>query len=387
MTRPKSEEGKRRVIVDLSYPEGGGGGVNQYIQPHQYNGNEVQHALPTISDLLDTIREVGMQHARMAVIDISRAYRHFPVCPLDWPLLVLAHNGEYYFDRATPFGARISSFVMQMAADFVVRALAAKGISSLMYLDDLIIVSPAASAHHHYEEAMTLLTRLGFTLAEHKLQPPAREVTWLGIRVDLEANVIAIPEHKLAEIQQGLANASRQQSLTRKALQRVVGQINHLGKAVPPARLFMGRLLAALRGGAKGRIRVGRSMRADFAWFRRFLKHYNGRAIIPKQRRRRDIWVDACLQGAGGTDGCRCYSYTFPDVVKKDHHINHLEAINCLAAARLFTLPGDAGDTIVVNCDNQAAVEAYRGGESPRPNPVRMREGILVSERQQPSNI
>ena len=252
MTRPKSEEGKRRVIVDLSFPDGG---VNDYIHPHIYNGKEALHNLPTVQELLQVTREVGVQDAHLAVIDISRAYRHFPVCPLDWPLLVLSHKGKYYFDRATPFGARLSSFVMQSVAKFVIRTLETRGIRALMYLDDLVLVAPPAHAQQHYMQALQLLESLGMEVAVHKLQPPARSVTWLGIRVDLDDNSISIPPKKLAEIQGSLANASRQDVITRKTLQRVIGQINHLSKVVTPARLFMGRLLGVLRGAHTLRIK------------------------------------------------------------------------------------------------------------------------------------
>ena len=81
----------------------------------------------------------------------------------------------------------------------------------------------------------------------NKLQPPADVVIWLGIKIVLGNNEVSIPPRKLAEIQQGLADASRQKTLTKKALQRAIGQINHFAKVVSPARLFMGRLLAALR--------------------------------------------------------------------------------------------------------------------------------------------
>ena len=305
-----------------------------------------------------------METATLAVVDISRAYRHFPTCPLAWPLLVLQHGQKYYFDRATPFGARMSSYIMQSAANFVIRALAARGIEALMYLDDLIIISDALDADSHFKEAIDLLGRLGLEVAPHKLQPPARAVVWLGIRADLDCNTISIPPAKLLEIQQGLAHASRQQSLTRRNLQRAIGLINHLSKVVAPARLFMGRLLGALRGAPKQKIRVTRPMKADFSWFRRFL---NRKAIIPQEHIKRHIWADACLQGAGATDGNRCYTYSLPEAMRAAHHITQLEAINCLAAASLLTQPEDAGNVVVVNCDNQPAVDAFSGGRAEDP--------------------
>ena len=85
MTRPKAEEGKRRVIVDLSFPHGG---VNAYVHPHLYNGQEALHTLPTITDLLQMVREADDADTQLAVIDIrlppitSRLRTYWPAW--DW---------------------------------------------------------------------------------------------------------------------------------------------------------------------------------------------------------------------------------------------------------------------------------------------------------------
>ena len=84
MTREKSEPGERRVIVDLSFPDGG---VNKFIPSHIYNGAPAVHNLPTIQSAIDTIATTCPGDVHMAVIDLSRAYRQFPVAPTDWPLL------------------------------------------------------------------------------------------------------------------------------------------------------------------------------------------------------------------------------------------------------------------------------------------------------------
>ena len=164
-SEPTAEEGKRCVIIDLSFPEGD---VNASIHPRLYNGQEVAHSLPTITDLLQMVRLGNMDDTLLAVMDISRAYRHFPVCPLDWPLLVLKHGHKYYFDMAIPFGARLPSFVMQMAAQFIIRALDRQGIRALMYLDDLIFITTQREATAHYNQAIDLLGRLGLEVASHK---------------------------------------------------------------------------------------------------------------------------------------------------------------------------------------------------------------------------
>ena len=207
MTRKKSEVGKRRIIVDLSFPDGG---INKQITKNTFDGKGVGHSLPTIMSAVNTINEMGHTDIWLSVIDLSRAYRHFAVCPLDWPLLGIKKEDKYYFDKSLPFGARMSSYVMQTIAAFTVRALKRRNI-------------------------------------------------------DTHNNSLSIPEPKLKHIKLCLAQASTLKTLTLKQLQRVIGVVNHLSKVVHPARLFIGGLLAAMRNTGAGHSPVSSGMRAHLA--------------------------------------------------------------------------------------------------------------------------
>ena len=76
------------------------------------------------------------------------------------------------------------------------------------------------------------------------------------------------------------------------------------------------------------------------------------------------IWADACLKGAGASDRQECYMHTFEQETAEKHHINELEAINCVAAVRAFVNKAHAGGTIQVHCDNQCAVDALTSGRA-----------------------
>ena len=76
MTREKAKPGKRRIIVDLPYPEGG---VNAYIDPHTYDSQEAQYCLSTVERAVWVISDMGGSDVYMAVVDLSWAYRHFYV--------------------------------------------------------------------------------------------------------------------------------------------------------------------------------------------------------------------------------------------------------------------------------------------------------------------
>ena len=362
MTREKDNGEARRIIVDLSFPDGG---LNAHITPHIFEGRPAVHNLPTIDSAVDTLSTLCPGDIQLAVVDLSRAYRQFPVDPLDWPLLGIYWRNGYAFDRRLPFGARMSSFVMQTIADFLVRALEARGVVCHMYLDDILIMAPAASsAQRMYQTALKLLDSLGLQVAIKKLQPPAPRVTWLGIDIDIPANMLAITTSKLDQIRTCMVDASSKRTITKKALQRLVGLANHLGKVVRAARIFVCRVLAALRATTTDHIRVTRPVRADLRWFTKYLVDYNGRSIIPNNKVVARIWADACLVGAGASDGSGFYEYVFPPDMAESHHITLLEALNCVAAVRVFVTSRHGGGTIQVFCDNQPSVDALTSGRA-----------------------
>ena len=138
MTREKPDSKERKVIVDLSYPDGG---LNAHIQPHIFNEEEAIDQLPTTEYAFSAIARMCPGEVQLAVIDLSRAYCQFPVPPTDWPLLGIYYDHEYYFDGRIPFGARMSSYAMQSIAGFITRALEVMDIVSFMYLDDIVIIA------------------------------------------------------------------------------------------------------------------------------------------------------------------------------------------------------------------------------------------------------
>ena len=365
MTRQKPDSKERRVIVDLSYPDGG---VNKYILPHVFNDRPAIHNLPTVEQAVDIIVRTPPGDVQLAVIDLSRAYRQFPVPPTDWPLLGLYFEGSYYHDCRIPFGARLSSFAMQSVARFITRAMAKMGVVSLMYLDDILIISPSAQlAAAHYTATLNMLAALGLQVATHKLQAPGSVATWLGVRIDLAENRLSIPQHKVEDIQKPLAAAARQKSITIPHLQSLLGHLNYVARVIRAARTFVSRMLAALCAARNEHVAVTDQVRADIAWFIRYLHAHNVRAIIPHGRTVLRIWADSSLTAGGATDGKRYYAFTYPASISNTNHITQLEAINTLAAVRAFVDESHGGGVVEVYCDNSASIAAYTTGRARDP--------------------
>lgn len=349
MRRPKN--------FDLSYPAGDN--VNAYVCKNLVFGRIHDHRLPTVAD---TVRAIEAQGYRvlLATIDIERAYRNVPVCPLDLPLLGINVADSIYIDAAMPFGARNSSLNMQMIAQFIVRALHVRGISCQMYLDDMIIQLNQDEDHHsRFREVMALYRHLGLPISYSKIQPPAECVTYLGIVLDLPSRTMSIPHRKIAETIQLIQWVLTQTAVSKKITQRLVGKINHIAKCVDSARLFMSRILLALREAHHEEVVQVSTMRADLHWFSLFARRYNGRSMMKPSRPSKVIRADSCLTGGGGTDMDKYYELVYTRAVAEAHHISTLEAMNCLVALRTLLTYRDRNSTIELQCDSASAIAAF----------------------------
>ena len=366
MTRPKSStnQDERRIIVDLSFPPESN--VNMAITPNVIFGDLYPNRLPTVDDLASILRKHEYR-GYMYSVDISRAYRNFPIDPIDWPIMGITVPPLVYIDVAMPFGARSSSLHMNMIAQFILRFLRQKGVEALIYLDDLVgYAATYEQANTHYHRVKRVMADLGLPLAENKLTPPTRALTWLGIRVDVDARTLSIPPLKLSQTQQDMQRLHARSTMSRRQVQCIAGRVNHLAKVCRQARLFMARILAYLRGHPPGYSTVPAGVKADLKWFVDLLPHYNGISLIPQATCSVVIEADSCLLGGGGLGDGVCYTYEYLAEFA-EAHISQLEAINCMAAIRAIVGQSHRGMTIMVKCDNSAAVAIFSSGRGRDP--------------------
>lgn len=135
---------------------------------------------------------------------------------------------------------------MQSVANAIAGVLASEGIVAYMYLDDLITISRTKEeAVVHHNRVLELLGYLGLPIAEEKLQTPAGVVEWLGITINARQMTLSIPAKKISETLDMVKKYRSRRSMSRRELQSVIGKLVHVAKCVPPARLFISRLLEA----------------------------------------------------------------------------------------------------------------------------------------------
>ena len=155
MTQIKKDSEWRRVIVDLSWPEGGS--VNDGLGSGWYVDGPATVTLPTVEYMEGRLLELG-RGTYLYKTDLARAYRQLRVDPVDWPLLGFSHNGRFYMDLCPPFGLRTSALFMQRTSEVISFIHQKAGFRSRPYLDDFggaeKTSSRAAGALHTLQDIM-----------------------------------------------------------------------------------------------------------------------------------------------------------------------------------------------------------------------------------------
>lgn len=188
-------------------------------------GLPIQHTLPTVSQVIDRIRKNAFR-VKLATVDLERAYRNFGTDPSDWPLTCIRHN-QSYVDMAVPFGSRLSSLYMQKVALFLQRALQSKGIETVFYLDDgLIIANESQDAEANLNIVIATIRSLGLPLAFEKLQSPSHVCRFLGIIIDVQKKTIQIPIEKIEAFLKQIEEVSGKAHISKTQLQSIIGSIN-----------------------------------------------------------------------------------------------------------------------------------------------------------------
>ena len=134
----KHQEGKYRLIVDMSYPDGGS--INDGIDPDLCS--------LTYLKLEEVVHAIGRKGkgALLAKMDLESAYRIIPVHPSDRHLIGMEWKGKVYVDLALPFGLGSAPKIFNSVADALEWILHRFGIQEVFhYLDDYITIGSADS--------------------------------------------------------------------------------------------------------------------------------------------------------------------------------------------------------------------------------------------------
>ena len=243
LTRPKDGD-KRRVILNLSYPTGQS--VNDHVDKNEFDHTPFILKFPTIDSIAQNISEAG-DDVVLFKVDVARAFRNLRVDPANALKFGIKWADAFYVDLAIAFGWTHGSGAFQILSDAIAFIMAKKGVKLHCYIDDYIIVSSKHKALTEFTLLCDLLNELGLPMNESKLTPPTKELTCLGININIDTNTMSIAEDKLQAIYAECVAVNNKNSLSKHAYQSLLGKLVYIQKCVKPSRTFINRILDLFR--------------------------------------------------------------------------------------------------------------------------------------------
>ena len=238
------KEGGRRVIVDCSY--GGNLSVNAGIQKDSFLGDELTLQYPRHDKFIELLWKYG-HGCHMFKIDLSKAFRQFPIDPRDYFLQCFTWKDSIYIDKRLIFGMRSSPQACQRTTNLVNFILSRQNIETINYLDDFGGVASPDRAEICYNKTLKIFVELGLKISEKKCSPPNHTMVFLGKEYNTNTMTVKIPDQKLIEIIETVKNFSNRKKCTKRQLQQLVGKLAFAAECVRGGRLFISRMLATLR--------------------------------------------------------------------------------------------------------------------------------------------
>lgn len=313
----------------------------------------------------------------MFKVDVKSAYRCIPVRPQDWPLLGALWKGLLYFDMQLPFGLKSSCAIWECfatAAEWIVKDKT-KLQQLIHYIDDFLGAKRGRlQADRALKQILEIFEILGIPVSKDKVEGPAREITFLGILIDLEHRQLRLNAAKLQECKELIASWQRKRVCKRRDLLSLAGWLFWATKVVRGGRTFLRRIIDAARSRTdEAPLRVEPSVRGDLSWWHRFLEQFNGVSMIPESAWTESwsgeyqLFTDASGLGFGARWGNKYLYGVWGEEQKRKVQRDSGLAITVLELCGIATAALTwghlwTGKRLIVRCDNTGAVAALNSG-------------------------
>ena len=359
MSVPK-EGGKRRVVVDFSFPPGKS--INDGIPKTSYLDSQIEFSLPSVAAMVERLNNLG-PGCLMYKRDLKGAFRQFSLDPGDYSFSGLSWEGGVYIDTRLAMGLRSASYCCQSVTEIIAK-IASRKAHVLVYLDDFGGAEKADKALSSFRHLGWVLEHCGLEEAPEKAVPPSTCMDWLGIRLDSVNWTMALKPGKLQDLLVLLPELLRRKRVRKVLLQKVLGSLVWAASVVRSGVVFFNRLLVLLRKLKRPNHSVyfSREAKKDVAWWLKTLQAFGAMSAIPPS-----VWTplvsfstDACLDGFGMVWGTRALAGLFP-MEFEDLDINKKEMLTVMAAIKHWF--GDLANLKVkIFVDNQVCVALLNYG-------------------------
>ena len=363
-TRPKKCSTDRRIIIDLSFPQGAS--VNDGMIKDNYLGWATELRFPRTDDLALRIFQLGTD-ARMFKIDLSRYFRQLPLDPGDYSLIGYVINDQLYFDKVIPMGMRTAPYIAQRVTNAIRHIHEQLQFFLLNYVDDFLGAEHKDRIWKAYEFLTQLLRNLRIDTAPEKVVQPTSRIEFLGTIFDSQTMTIEVPPDKMEDIKRELGEWEKKTKASRKEMESLIGKLQFAARCVRAGRVFISRMINWLRGtDRKGKHNIPTEAKKDIAWWREYMATYNGVSIMWLHKEPladKVIATDSCKKGFGGIAGEEYFRGRFPKEMQQ-RNIAELEIIAVIIALKIWGESRLKGQYFWIHVDNEAVATVINSGAS-----------------------
>ena len=364
----------RRRISDMSFPARES--VNDGIDCSQLPALRYA-SVQDVAAILRVHQAAGGAPMFMAKVDLEAAYRQFPLRSQDWWQFGYFVEGRFYLDTRLPFGLATAPSHFSRITRAICWLMHRAGFHCIGYLDDFLLLEATRErTAAAVDFLLALLTRLGVPISQRKFAlegAPTNQIIFLGILIDSERLELRLDIDRLVSIKSELSIWRDRRSASVREIASLVGTLAFAARVIGPGRLYMSRLILALRAGRRGPIRyemqreLSKGFLDDVAWWALVMPLWNGVSILPPAAPSTDprfiVHMDASDWGYGGWCSTGYFYGPWPSEFWRSTPIHVRELAAVILAVIAF---GESwvGTHVVLSffSDNDAVVHSLSAG-------------------------
>ena len=315
--------------------------------------------------------------------DLKAAFRHIPINPCDYWLLLFEWNGQFFVDMFLPFGLRTAPRIFNLFAEalhWIFETLYEWNVTH--YLDDFLFVFPP------HTDISIFSAQFDDVLAEFGLMKATEKdsngcvVVHLGFEFDSELMQVRLPPNKKQRAHDAIMDLLLSSTVTLSMLETTLGFLSHCCQVVPLGRPFLRNLFSQIchssNRGYLRRIRLNPDSRDDLRWWLQFLRSWSSISMIQLSRISFDLATDA--SGAYGIGGVH-RRMVFSERIPSRHKSKKIDWKEMFAILHAFMLWHEiwSGGLVRIACDNSSVVDALNKRSIKGPAIVPLQRILLIA--------
>lgn len=340
-------DGSKRMILNLKR-------LNTYLA---YKHFKMEH--------LNQARDLIKKDCYLASIDLEKAYYSIPIHIEHRKYLRFNFDGKIYQYTCLPNGLASAPRIFTKIMRVVFSYLRSSGFSSVVYLDDTLMISPTAEhCKQNVNATLELLQKLGFHINWEKSHlQPTKEIEFLGFILNSTTMELKLTQTRLQDLQTVVSTLKVQRSVTIRQLASVLGKIIAALPAYTYGKLYYRNIesckidaLKINKGHYDRKCSLTEEAIHDLTFWETCAHKDNGTPVHSSSPLD-VIYTDASLSMWGAVLGENHVgsAWKYQDLELTNSNINALEILAVLKAMESFHQQL-ANKTVLVRCDNTTAV-------------------------------